>query len=129
MAEHSALIYQTVLKIQTDGGLNNFATFIANDEKNYYVQISGEREGNSIYAEAVSNQFLKPKDQLNQSQIHLLTEMGWNQPKGDSVNFYKNWPIDSSNDSEDLTKFLYQTLSRVFGMSSFDQLAVNVSLE
>ncbi|MBK8396691.1 MAG: hypothetical protein IPL26_15835 [Leptospiraceae bacterium] len=129
MKDHLTTIFQTILQMHTEGGFKNFATFISNDEKNYYVQITGEKEGDSIYAEAVSNQSLKSPNQLNTNQINLLLRMGWLEPKGGEGNFYRTWSIAWDEDRKVVAEFLLQTLREVYGLFEGDELIVEIALE
>lgn len=129
MTDHVKNIYEAILRLHNEGGMGNFVTFIADEEKNYYVQVTGEKEGDTLYTEAVSNNSLSPSFQLNESKINILKSIGWLEPKGGEGNFYKDWSISRDEDRRKVAEFLFKTLEDVYGLSANDELAADLALE
>ena len=74
---------ETTLRLLTeDGGRGNFAIFLADSKKNYYVQCAGERGKTTLHCEAVSNESLKPPFKLGETQIQQLLSLGMEPPQG-----------------------------------------------
>jgi hypothetical protein len=129
MTDHVTNIYEALLRLHNEGGMGNFVTFIADEEKNYYVQATGEKEGDTIYTEAVSNNSLNLEFRLNDTKINLLKRIGWLEPKGGEGNFYKDWSITWDDDRKKVAEFLFRTLEEVYGLSANDELAADIALE
>lgn len=129
MSDNLTTIYQSIRQLHEEGGMGNFVIFIADEDKNYYVQATGEKEGDTIYTEAVSNNSLRDPFKLNAIQINHLKSIGWTDPKDGEGNFYKNWSIHSDSDREQIATFLLKTLKDVYQFADYDELATNVVLE
>lgn len=129
MEDHATTIYQTLLRVYNEGGPDSFAVFIADEEKNYYIQVAGEKEGDSLYAEAVSNAFLSPNFQIDDAKVKQLQEMGWDIPTTNEENFSKTWSINSDTDRRNVSNFLLKTLNQTYNLSANKTLTVNLSLE
>ncbi len=129
MTDHVTNIYEAILRLHNEGGMGNFVTFIADEEKNYYVQVTGEKEGDTLYTEAVSNNSLSPAFRLNESKINLLKSIGWLEPKYGEGNFYKDWSIRRDEDRRKVAEFLFRTLEEVYELSTNDELAMDIALE
>lgn len=129
MSDHLTSIYECIEQLHKKGGMGNFVTFIADEEKNYYVQATGEKEGDTIYTEAVSNNSLSPSVRLSESKISHLKSLGWAEPENGEGNFYKNWTIQSDTDRRQVARFLLQTLEEVYDLFGNDSLAANLVLE
>ncbi len=129
MQDHLTAIYQSIKQLHESGGMGNFVTFVADEEKNYYVQATGEKEGDTIYTEAVSNNALSPAYRLNEIKLTHLKSLGWIEPKNEDGNFYKDWSINSDSDRKQVANFLLKTLEEVYNFTDNDALSANVVLE
>jgi hypothetical protein len=117
------MIATALKRIQTEGSDGNFVIF---ETATYYIQFTGENGKTSLYAEAVSNQFLSRKDSLSMEQITQLQLMGWTIQDGS--NFSRTWEASSDSDREHIAQAVMQAFA-VYGVSSENELQVNVMLE
>lgn len=129
MRDHLTTIYQSIQGLNHKGGAGNFAIFIADNDKNYYVQVVGEKGGTDLYTEAVSNNSISKDFKLSDSQIGQLKSMGWLDSKNGKGNYYQNWSISSDSDRMKVANFLLQTLTDIYSLSANEKLETNVVLE
>lgn len=129
MIDHLTTIYEALQQLHAEGGHSNFVIFTATHIESYYVQVAGERGGPRLYAEAVSNDFLRPEFALTQTQIAHLLRLGWQRPAEGEGNFFREWQATSDGDRMAVARFLLQTLIEVYGIPDDEPLDVNVVLE
>jgi hypothetical protein len=115
--------------LHTEGGHSNFVIFTAEHIESYYVQVAGERGGPRLYAEAVSNDFLRPEFALTEAQIAHMRRLGWQLPEQGESNFFREWQATSDAHRRSVAQFLLQTLTEVYGVPDDEPLDVNVVLE
>jgi hypothetical protein len=128
MTDQLTTIYEALIRLHNEGGTGNFVVFTAHDEKNYYVQVAGEKEGDSLFVEAVGNKSLTTQFRLNEIKINHLMQLGWT-GSGEDENFNKTISINSDVDRRNVAEFLYKSLHEVYGLSVTDEMTVNLSLE
>jgi hypothetical protein len=111
-------------KIQPDGEntLDNGIIFIADNDKNYYIQFMAGcddtplgRHEDSLYAEAVGNEVLEPEHQIKGNQIGQLEKLGWKRPYH-SPNFYQTWRASTDEDRRAIARIVIRTF-KVYGVS------------
>jgi hypothetical protein len=96
-----------------------------------FVQFAGDEDG-SMRAEAISNAYLPPHDQLTVQQLQALDELGWRPPTHEpdvavsgeaamgSPNHYIDFPGPAP--CSDVALIAVRTLRDVFGAASVDDL-------
>jgi hypothetical protein len=121
--ESMPIISASLRRIQTEGeSIANFVIFIADKEKNYYIQVAPEStfspysqktDEYSLYAEAVGNAILDPKYALQPSQIEQTRSLGW---KASSLtpNFYQTWRAESDNERNLIARIIIDTFIKIY---------------
>jgi hypothetical protein len=94
------VIADTLKKLQTEGGMGNFAIFKADEKKNYYIQFSGAKGEPSLYAEAVSNDFLQPENKISNEKSQVLLKKGWKSEQG--RNYQKIFPANTDEERKNI---------------------------
>jgi hypothetical protein len=106
---------------------HSYAIFRACDECNYYVQALRRVGVKKILLEGVSNVFLCEKDQLSQSQINALLNLGWNEMDvEEKPNYWRTWSVHNDSDIQDIARFLMETLVKVYGFTLNKRLDVTL---
>ena len=125
--DHNLLNMVTALRtIQDDGGDGNFVLFLADPAKNYYIQFVGELSSDSLFGEAVSNEFLEPAFALNAAQEARLFELGWQASEG---NYIQEWFVTDDNDRLEIAQLVLQTLTEVYQFPAKQLVEIVVNLE
>jgi hypothetical protein len=114
MEDELAQIANSLRHIQEEGEEGNFALFIVDDQKNYYIQFTAEPGETSLHAEAVSNEYLDPEFALTPEQIARLQSMGWNAP-GTFPNFYQDREAITDEDRLQIAREVMQASIEVYG--------------
>lgn len=112
MEDVLAKITESLRCIQEEGGEGNYVHFVVGAEMNYYIQFAAECGRTSLYAEAVSNEYLKPEFALTTEQIAHLRSMGWNAP---GPNFYQDREAITDEDRLQIAQEVIQALVEVYG--------------
>ncbi len=115
-------------RIQEQGGQGNFVVFIADADKNYYVQIMASMEDKRLLAEAVSNEFLEREHKLNPSQIEKMVTLGWIKP-GPTPNFHREWKASNDQDRLEISREVRDTFLEVYGWKPGDGIEVELAPE
>jgi len=98
-----------------------FLIIHANDEKNYYVQFIFKPESSELYAEAVSNRFLREKFRLDEIQISMLKIQGWQMPIPISIdNFHRIWILKNASELFAISSEIESTLRLVYKANDED---------
>lgn len=132
MNDKLTLIATALQRIQEEGSKENFVIFTADLKKNYYIQFSGEVGQTALYAEAVSNKFLKPEFALTAGQIDTLRSLGWEIPLtsvGDSPNFYRRWEAANDDDRLAIAQIVISTFEAVYHWTPERPLVVDFGLD
>jgi hypothetical protein len=130
MIDHLTTLYEALRQLHAEGGHGNFVIFTAEHIESYYVQVAGSKGGDRLYAEAVSNDFLRPEFALTEDQIAHMRRLGWQLPQpGEEGNFFREWQAASDGDRLGVARFLLQTLTEVYGVPDDEPLDVNLVLE
>jgi hypothetical protein len=123
------LIKEMLRRIQREGGNSNFVTFVADAEKNYFIQFASEAGATRLYGEAVSNEFLEPQYALNTNQMAHLLSLGWAPPAGGYVNYNYEWHTTTNEDRRRIAKKVVQTFIEVYGVTPDETMDVNLVLQ
>lgn len=126
MEQNLEQIADALRQIQEDGGDSNFVVFTADAAKNYYIQFVGELAHDSLFGEAVSNEFLEPPFTLTLSQEARLRELGWQAGEG---NFYQEWFASNDEERQEIAQLVMQTFIEVYDISPTQPLEIIVNLE
>ena len=125
--DHNLLNMVTALRtIQDDGGDGNFVLFLADSAKNYYIQFVGELANDSLFGEAVSNEFLEPSFALNDTQKAKLLELGWQVNEG---NYIQEWFATDDNERLEIARSVMQTFAEVYNIPTQQLIEIVVNLE
>jgi hypothetical protein len=119
-------IVAALRQIQDDGGDSNFVVFTADPLKNYYIQFVGELAHDSLFGEAVSNEFLEPPHTLTAAQEARLRELGWKVGEG---NFYQEWFASDDEERQEVAETVMQTFVDVYHISPTQPIEIIVNLE
>jgi hypothetical protein len=122
-----SMIAKALGRLQAEGGNNNFVIFIADADRNYYIQFTGARGQGELYAEAVSNQFLEPANALTDDQMARLESLGWIRQEGN--NYYRNWTAASDSERLAIAQEVVQTFVEVYGIGADDPIQTELTLE
>lgn len=122
-----ALITQALEEILDEGGEQNF--LIINLGRDYYIQFAGQKGGDKLHCEAVSNNFLSDEIKLSESQIAALQAMGWENPSYEMSNFTLTLPAIYIADRDQLLSLIQRTAD-IYGVHidevGEDDLSVNL---
>lgn len=129
MTDHLTTISEALRQLHLEGGHSNFVIFTAEHIESYYVQVGGERGGPRLYAEAVSNDFLRPEFALTPKQIAHMQALGWQLPEHGEGNFYREWQAHFDADRQQVAQLILQTLTEVYGVPANEAFDVNLVLE
>ena len=124
MKDNLKTIVNSLRHIQTEGGIGNFVVFIADANKNYFIQFAGEAGSSELHAEAVSNNFLSPEFRLSERQVIQLQSMGWTPP--DEVNFYREWQAKTDEDRLVIAQETMDSFVKVYGLNPNQPLTVEM---
>jgi hypothetical protein len=123
-------IVNSLRRIQTEGGNGNFAVFILDQQKNYYVQFSGSPDNTQLYAEAVSNEFIAAEGQLPLDYATQLNRLGWISPEqGGSPNYSRTWTAENDAHRRSIADRVIETFMTVYGMQPGARLEFDLVLE
>jgi hypothetical protein len=82
----------------------------------------------SFWAEAVSNDVLKPEFALGAERIERLKSLGWQSESG--RNFFRNdWQASNDEERTQVAEEVVRTLVEVYGYEADQPLDVNLVLE
>ena len=129
MSDHLTTIYEALRQLHSEGGHGNFVIFTAEHIESYYVQVTGSKDDTRLYAEAVSNDFLRPEFALTEQQIAQMQRLGWQLPERGEGNFCREWYTHLEADRLNVARFLLQTLTEVYGVPEDEPFDVNLVLE
>ncbi|KAA3642207.1 MAG: hypothetical protein DWQ07_24535 [Chloroflexi bacterium] len=113
-------IANAIREIETSGG---FAIFLADEGKNYYMQVSIQANQSQVYGEAVGNGFLADDTQLSSEALSRLEELGWSLSGSAQSNYSQIWEGVSANV---VAKALAITLQEVYGWNGSSELGITV---
>ena len=125
MEDRLTLITSALQRIQEKGGRENFVIFTSDIKKNYYIQFLGKVGQPTLYAEAVSNQFLPAGAALTDEQMRHLRELGWQPPNRDTPNFHRQWEAPDEVACQEIARQVLQAFEMVYGFTSGQPLSVD----
>lgn len=110
-------IAESLRRIQREGGGDNFVIFSLDEEKGYYIQAAARSGEPLLWAEAVSNKFLKSEFALDARRMARLQSLGWHAPEEPSKfrNFHREWAADSDEDRLRVAREMVQVMVEVYG--------------
>lgn len=127
-ATSEQLIVGGLRRLYEEGGSGNFAIFTADVEKGYYVQFAGARGDSSLWAEAMSNQFLDSGFALDAGQLQRLRKLGWDVDGAGPNCSRSDWSAANDDERWQIAAEVVRTLREVYGFRPEDTLEVNVIL-
>lgn len=120
-------ISHSLKRLISEGGDGNYAIFLINSEKNYYMQAKAEKGDNKIYVEIVGNSYLAHKDRLTQNKINLIMELGWEGKKEE--NFGRFFEVVPADKFDHAINAIAMILEVVFGVKSEKDIKIELALE
>lgn len=139
MDRNLATIVESIRRCQEEGDPEyvNFVNIIADEKKHSIIYLMAGRGHPAVDAEAISNENLRPENQLNDSQIALLQSLGWNHPDtGEGPfnigNFYRDdydWIAYDDEDRMIIAQEIMYTFVEVYGISPRKTIEVELVLE
>ena len=130
MKDNTSKIASALRRLQTEGDSGNFVVFHANRNRNYYVQFAGERGGNVLVGEAVSNRYLEPGSYLTPALRERLIMLGWTGPaRSVSENYHREWRVHTPLDRTGIAQDILQTLKGVYGFDEASDLDIDLVLQ
>lgn len=128
MEQSLSTIADSLRRVQEEGGHGNFVIFTSDEQKGYYIQFAVGRGQKSFWAEAVSNDVLKPDFALGAERIERLKSLGWQSESG--RNFFRNdWQASNDEERTQVAEEVVRTLVEVYGYEADQPLDVNLVLE
>jgi hypothetical protein len=131
------IFVDSLRRIQTEGeAIENFAIFLANEKKNYYIQIASENDSSpysqnidkySLYAEAVGNAELNPHYALQQTQVEQMKTLGW-KVSSLTLNFYQTWQAKTDDERHFIGFIIIDTFSKIYKILSNDKVEVQLMI-
>jgi hypothetical protein len=121
-------LHDTIARLVREGGGNNFVVISPRGNDRVYVQLMSGLGSNEIYAEAVSNWYLPPGEELSNEQIDTLERLGWEEPETEG-NYSYTWRLSTEDVVWNVAEHALQTLREVFGVADALDLEVTLSLE
>jgi hypothetical protein len=123
-------VLDALRRIKREGdGTNSVAIFRCDSEKNYFVQVLGQRGKRLVFTESVSNEFLESEHALNSAQMAQLITLGWNPPRGENrPNYFHWWTATDDADLLQIARNLMLTCTRVYGFRLDRALEIDVWL-
>ena len=123
LTDRLPVIVASLKRIQREGNPSeNFVIFIADNEKNYFIQVAPESDASpyspnideySLYAEAVGNTVLASHSRLRPTQIAELSGLGWN-VSFHSPNYYQTWRTQSDEERSLIAQIIVSTFIKVY---------------
>lgn len=115
--------------IYEEGFNGNFVTFSYRGEQNYFVQFAAGREEADLYGDSSSNSYIEPEHALEDDQIELFEQMGWEDSESEGLGFSKSF--HAANDAERYAIALeIQTIfEKIYRVDFNRALSINLVLE
>jgi hypothetical protein len=66
-----------------------FVILEADGARGYHIQFA--IQGDRLFCEAVSNQYLEPQHQLDEGQLRTLENLGWRAPEYEAQNWFRTF--------------------------------------
>jgi hypothetical protein len=105
-------IVEQLKKLLTD--LEQFLIIFPNNIEEIYIQLMPITE-EKLYCEAVSNQFLHKKYQLNSKKISQLQQLGFHKSDED-CNYVLEYDVKDESAFEDLAKLILKIFVEIYGI-------------
>src|SRR3954453_11882534 len=83
-------------------------------ERNYYIQFA--LQGDRLFCEAVSNQYLEPEDQLSDAQLRTLENLGWREPEYEGQNWFRTFRPTTPDDYAQIVSRVRRAFTDVYGL-------------
>ena len=128
MEQSILIVSDSLRRVQEEGGRGNFVIFTSDEGKGYYIQFAAARGQTSFWAEAVSNDVLKPEFALDAERMERLKSLGWKGEPG--RNFFRNdWQASNDEERTQIAEEVLRTFVEVYGYEPDQPLEVNLVLE
>jgi hypothetical protein len=121
------MIAEALKRVQTEGGKGNAVIFIADEQKNYYIQFAAANGQTELYAEASDNKYLSSRYALSDEQIAKLEGLGWT--RKNEGNHYRNWSANTDEERLAIGEEVMRTFIEVYGISPNGSIEIELILE
>ncbi len=93
------------------------------DGEDIYVQ--GERDGDMVRVEAISNEYLSDRGQLSNAEVARMVELGWDRPEApDTPNFALLVVNPTETVLHELAVLMARSLAEVYGVRADDEWSI-----
>lgn len=93
-----------------------FVVLEGDTDRNYYIQFA--MQGDRLFCEAVSNQYLEPENQLSQEQLRTLENLGWREPEYEAQNWFRTFRPVQPDDYIEIVRLARKAFTDVYGLES-----------
>lgn len=119
-------IVEALRKLVTDRITpGTFVILEGDPARNYFIQFA--IEGDRIFCEAVSNQYLKSLDQLTSEQLRTLENLGWRAPEHEGQNWFRTFRPTRMADYEAIVPLARRAFVEVYGLAPDTPLVLKTS--
>ena len=137
LADSLPSIVSSLRRIQTEGNIiENFVVFIANERKNYFIQIVPESnpspytrnaDEQSLYAESVGNSEIRAQYALLPDQVEQLQALGW-KVSPITPNFYRTWRASNDDERKLIALALINTFRKGYGIRPDQKMEIQTTI-
>jgi hypothetical protein len=126
MDDNFALIIDNLRQLKAYKGKNKFVIFQFTQE--IFIQFAGNPNEPRLYGEAVSNHYLQEQE-LDETQIANMFELGWCAPDENSPNFYADLIAEKDSDLVRIAYLVLATAKQVYRLTPPLKIKDQVNLE
>jgi len=111
--------------IEDDVSPGTFVVIEADSARGYYIQFA--IQGDRLFCEAVSNQYLEPQHQLDADQLRALENLGWRQPDYEAQNWFRTFRPAGRADYDEIVTLVHKAFAAVYRLPEDAPLAMTRS--
>jgi len=121
-------IVEALKKLVTDKITpGTFVILDGDTTRNYYIQFA--IQGDRIFCEAVSNQYLNSSDQLTVEQLRVLENLGWREPEHEGQNWFRTFRPLEAGDYQAIVGLVRRAFAEVYRLGPRAPLVMKTSWE
>lgn len=83
-------------------------------DRNYYIQFA--LQGDRLFCEAVSNEYLDPEHELSEEQLRTLENLGWREPEYKGQNWFRTFRPTQPADYVEIVRLVRSAFTDVYGL-------------
>lgn len=108
-------IAEALQKLMDDGiEAGAYVVLEGDPSRNYYIQFA--MQGERLFCEAVSNQYLEPDDHLSDAQLRTLENLGWREPETEGQNWFRTFRPSEAADYAEMVSEVRRAFALVYGL-------------